>query len=184
MMKSPRDHFRKALPKTLEQIVAHARLKVLILGPGRSGGLTYKKRCEVRDAIINLGHSADFYEDLWNPPALAASGLNLSVVEVVQASSYDYIVCLMASAGAIGEVHDMAREKKLAARMLICLDERHKGGYSAKGVLRIFEGLNGKVDWYKDPVDMRRCHLATRILDQIRKVAEAKQWELALGRRS
>jgi hypothetical protein len=102
-------------------------------------------------------------------------------VELLQANAYDYIVCLMAGPGAIGEVHDFAKHRKLAHKMMICIDACHKGGYSAHGTLRIFEGWNGKVDWFSSPSDIEGCLLATRVLDQIQKAAEGKQYIIANG---
>jgi len=165
----------------IKEIQGRISLKILILGPGPNGGIVYKKRCELREQINGLGHNADFCEDVWKPQVLAASGLNLSVAEFLLAKSYDYIVCLMASPGSIGEVHDFAREQTLASKMMVCVDCRHRDGYSAHGVLRIFEGLNGRIDWFQSPKDLQRCHLAGRVLDQIKKLAESKQWEIANG---
>jgi hypothetical protein len=84
----------------------------------------------------------------------------------------------MVSPGAIGEVHDFAKTRHLACKMMVCVDEQHKDGYSAGGALRIFEGLNGKLDWFKAPQDLTECHLATRVLRQVEKAREAKCWEL------
>jgi len=164
----------------LREIDNRIRLRVMILGPGKEGGKIYEKRCEIRERIKSLGHVADFCEDVWKPRVLASSGLNLAVAEFLQARAYDYIVCLMDSPGAIGEVHDFARDKKIAHKMLICLDKKHKKGYSAQGVIRIFEGRNGKMDWFKNPTDLTSCHLAGRVTTQIKKLAEAEQWELAV----
>jgi hypothetical protein len=161
--------------------VMRARLKILIFGPGESMEELYAKRCELRDKLTKLGHDARFPEDIWTPEVLARTGLNLMVAELAQAYSFDYIVCLMVSPGSIGEVHDFGKNKSLAGKMMICIDSRHKDGYSAKGVLRIFEGYNGKIDWFDQPRDIRECHLATRVLEQVVKVAEAKQWEIAQG---
>lgn len=157
------------------------RLKVLILGPGTSGGDIYEKRCQIRDLLNRLGHEAHFCEEVWTPEILERSGLNLAVAEYVQALAYDYVICLMASPGSIGEVHDFATEKKIAVKMMICVDEKHRGGYSAKGVLSIFEGYNGKLDWFLYPTDITECHLSKRVVEQIQKVADRKQWELAKG---
>lgn len=180
---SPKSNRRgRQISTAISKIEHPARLKILILGPSKkNGGDVYVKRCEIRKRVRALGHTADFCEDVWKPEILAATGLNLSVAEFLQARAYDYIVCLMASAGSIGEVHDFARDKRLAAKMTICVDRRHKRGYSAQGVLRIFEGLHGKIDWFKSPADIKRCHLASRVLDQIKKLAEGKQWEIATG---
>ena len=162
-------------------MAAQVRLNILIWGPAPSDSAMYTKRCHIRDLLRSEGHNVDFCEDVWTPETLSRSGLNISVAEFLQAKCVDYILCLMASPGSTGEVHDFARNKKFAGKMMICIDRCHKRGYSAQGVIRIFEGYNGKLDWFQSPRDIRDCHLATRVLDQIRKVAEAKQWELATG---
>jgi hypothetical protein len=174
------------LPKDIltaaaEDIKRQAELKVLIWGPGSSGGDLYTKRCELRKHLQKFGHEVVFSEDVCAPDTPVRSGLNLTVAEFLQAKAYDYIVCLMASPGSIGEVHDFAKIKKFARKMMICIDSCHKSGYSTQGTIRIFEGFNGKVDWFENPTDLSECHLATRVLDQIHKVTEARQWELATG---
>lgn len=169
------------LTSVAEDIKRRAKLKVLMWGPGPSGGELYTKRCELREYLKKLGHEAVFSEDILASDTLMRSGLNLSVAEFLQAREFDYIVCLMASPGSIGEVHDFAKNKKFAKKMMICIDSSHKNGYSAHGTIRIFEGLHGKIDWFESPTDIRDCHLATRVLEHIQKVAEAKQWEIAMG---
>ena len=177
---------RGALPADLvggimKDLTRQSKLLILLWGPGTSGGELYMKRCEIKDALIRLGHVVHFSEEIWTPDILAQSGLNISVAEFLQAKAYDYIVCMMSSPGAIGEVHDFARFPRLARRMMICVDSIHEAGYSAKGVLRIFEGHNGRLDWFKSPTDIKECHLATRVLSQVSKVAEARQWIVATG---
>jgi len=169
------------LVEAAHDITKRSKLKLLIWGPGASGGAIYKKRCEIRDQLKRLGHQADFSETVWNPQKLRASGLNLSVAEYIQARAYDYIICIMASPGAIGEVHDFSKDKKLASKMMICVDDIHRSGYSALGALHIFEGLNGKLDWFENPIDIDKCYLSGRVLQQIQNVFEAKQWELVRG---
>ncbi len=164
-----------------EDIKRRARLKVLIWGPGVSGGDIYDKRVQVRDQLTRLGHEAHFSEEVWTPNALSRSGLNLTVAEFIQAMVYDYIICFMSSPGSIGEVHDFAKNKKLAPKMMICIDRCHQSGYGAQGAIRIFEGFHGKVDWFEYPKDISDCHLSTRVLEHIVKVAESKQWEIANG---
>jgi len=169
------------LESAVRDLRNRARLKLLIWGPGPAGGSLYRKRCEIRDRLNQLGHLAQFSEEVCTAASLASSGLNLTVMELLQAHAYDYIVCLMASPGSIGEVHDFAKSRKLAGKMMICVDQNHKRGYTAQGTLRIFEGCNGRVDWYSNPRDIDECCLATRVLEQVQKVAEAKQWVIANG---
>jgi hypothetical protein len=156
-------------------------LRILIFGPGPSYSEFHAKRLEIREKLERLGHVVHFGEDVCTPDLLLRTGLNLSVAELLQARNYDYIVSLMVSPGTIGEVHDFAGRREFATRMLICIDANHQSGYSAHGVLRRFEGHNGRIDWFKYPIDLTDCHLATRVLDQIQKVAENKHWEQAVG---
>lgn len=162
-----------------EKMKGLTRLKVLVFGPGPGGGDIYRKRCEVRDRLRRLGHTAHFGEEICKTDALKASGLNVSVGEYIAACGYDYIVILMTSPGSIGEAHDFARNRRLANKMMICVDQQHRVGYSAQGIVRQFEGLNGKMDWFDNPRDIVECHLSTRVLEQVQKLAEHKQWEVA-----
>jgi hypothetical protein len=180
-------HITSSNVNTMDSILAAARdiadrthLRILLWGPSDLSVSVGKKRLEIRDSLRALGHDAHLGEDLWTAE-LKACGLNLSVVELLQAQEFDYILVLMDSVGAVGEVHDFARIRSLASKMMICVDHEHQKGYCAQGVLRIFEGHNGKLDWFIKPDDIDQCNLATRVLSQIAKVAEAKQSILALG---
>ena len=157
-------------------------LNVLIFGPGPSDNEIYKKREEIRDKIIELGHIAYFGEECCSLEQLSSNGLNLTVAEYVLAKNFDYIICLMASPGSIGEVHDFAKDKEIAIKMMICIDKDHNEGYSAHGTLRIFQGYNGKIDWFEYPKDIIECHLKTRVVYQIENVAQTIQWEFAKSR--
>jgi len=108
--------------------------------------------------------------------------LNLTVAEFLMAKNFDYVICLMDSPGSIAEVHDFAKIPNIASKMMICVDIDNSEGYSAH-TLRIFEGYNGKIDWFEKPKDILECHLKTRVIDQIQKVAESRQWEIATGSR-
>lgn len=174
------------LPQDIMQMAAQVlnrqtRLTIVVLGPGESGGDIYEKRCALRDALVGRGHEAYFLEDVLTPEVLTASGLNLSVAEYMIAMQADYVVCLMTSPGAIGEVHEFAGKRDLACKMMVCIDNRHQDGYSAHGILRVFEGLHGRIDWFEYPADIRDCHLSTRVMNQIQKVVESKQSELVIG---
>jgi hypothetical protein len=174
------DNYQLFAPIVKHKLEAANRppLRILVWGPGPSGGELYLKRVQIRDWLARLGHAAVFSEDTTSPRQLTAGGLNLTIEEFLQATSCDYIVCLMASPGAIGEVHDFAKRRKIACKMMVCVDANHRDGYSAKGALGIFEGFNGKLDWFKNPEDLTSCQLATRVVQQVEKTADAKHWEL------
>jgi hypothetical protein len=103
------------------------------------------------------------------------------VEEIIRAKGYDYIICLMTSPGTIGEFHLFAPHKELASKMLTCVDQQHKGGFIAQTLIPVYEGHNGKMDWFEYPNDIKECHLATRILEQINNVAQMKQFVLVTG---
>lgn len=172
---------QRILIAAAEELKRRVVLRVLIFGPAPSNSDIYAKRLQIRNLLEKLGHVVHYGEDVCTPDILFKTGLNLSVAELIQARKYDYIVVLMTSPGTIGEVHDFAGKREFATRMMICVDAQHQLGYSGQGILRIFEGLNGKIDWFRYPIDVTDCHLASRILDQVAKVAESKHWELAVG---
>ncbi len=159
------------------EIHLRSTLRILVWGPSASGGDLYEKRVQIKQRLELLGHTVHFSEDVWTSEHLKRSGLNITVAEYIQASCYDFIVCLMASAGSIAEVHDFAKERAFAGKMMICADASHKSGYSANGALTIFEGMNGKLDWFTNPTDLIECHLTGRVLEHVEKVRSAKQWE-------
>jgi hypothetical protein len=87
----------------------------------------------------------------------------------------------MSSPGTFGEFHLFAPHKELASKMLTCVDQQHKGGFIAQTLIPVYEGHNGKMDWFEYPNDIKECHLATRILEQINNVAQMKQFVLVTG---
>lgn len=159
-------------------ILNKSKLKVLIFGPGNTGDELYKKRCEIKEKLISLGHEALFPEEILNEDVLK-SGLNLTTYELLMASDSDYIVCLMTSPGSIAEALDFGKKKEIAGKMMICIDQSHSQGYIANGFIPIFQGLNGNIFWFEDPNDLTECHLATKVLSQIDNVYQVKQWELS-----
>ncbi len=176
----PADEHEKLLTLTTRDIVYRSRLSVLIWGPSEHGDKDfYEKRVQIRDRLRELGHQADFSEDILTSDALVAGGINLSVAELIQARGYEHIVCIMSSPGSIGEVHDFCRIPEIAHKMTICINEEHFSGYSGQGILRIFAGHHGRIEEFKFPNDITECHLLKRVADHIQKCAEAKQDQIA-----
>jgi len=70
----------------IEDMKKKGSLKVLIFGPGSSGGDVYVKRKEIRDQIRVLGHNthdAYFGEELCNPKKLAANGFKFDSCRIL-----------------------------------------------------------------------------------------------------
>jgi hypothetical protein len=176
----PTEEHEKLKTLTAQSLIARSPLSVLIWGPGEQGDKDlYGKRVQIRDKLRELGHDAEFSEDLITPDVIGVGGINLSVAELLQAREYEYIVSIMGSPGSIGEVHDFCHNPEIAHKMTICINEEHLSGYSAQGVLRIFEGNHGRIEKFKFPDDITGCHLLTRVVNQVTKCAEAKQDQIA-----
>lgn len=178
--KQPTEEHETLKRLTAQSLIDRSYLSVLVWGPGKQGDKDfYRKRVQIRDKLKELGHKAEFSEDILTPSVIEAGGINLSVAELLQAREYEYIVTIMSSPGSIGEVHDFCHMPKIAHKMMICINEEHLSGYSAQGVLRIFEGNHGRIEKFKFPDDITDCHLLTRVVNQVMKCAEAKQDHIA-----
>jgi len=163
-----------------ELFTRKSELNIVIWGPRPSNDpeikKLYLKRIQIQQKIVELGHNAVLGEEDKLVNKLQQSGLNLFCAEFIEANNADYIVCFMASPGSIGEVHDFAM--KFTNKMMICMNSKYYKGYSGQGILAAFEGKNGKMDWFKHPDDIDGCHLAGRVIKQIKQVNQAKQYEL------
>lgn len=176
----PTEEHEKLKKLTVQSLMDRSRLSVLVWGPGGQGDKNiYKKRVQIRDKLQELGHEAEFSEDILTPSVIGGGGINLSVAELLQVKGYEYIVTIMDSPGSIGEVHDFCHMPEIAHKMTICINKEHLSGYSGQGVLRIFEGNHGHVEKFKSPDDITGCHLLGRVVDQVEKCAEAKQDHIA-----
>jgi hypothetical protein len=163
-----------------EQFMRKSELNIVIWGPRFSNDPVikklYAKRIQIQQKIVELGHTAVLGEEDKLVNKLQQSGLNLFCAEFIEANHADYIICFMASPGSIGEVHDFAM--KFTEKMMICINSEYYKSYSGQGILAAFEGKNGKLDWFKHPEDIDGCHLAGRVIKQIKQVNQAKQFEL------
>lgn len=178
--KQPTEEHETLKRLTAQSLIDRSRLSVLVWGPVEQGDKDlYRKRILIRDKLKELGHKAEFSEDILTPSVIEAGGLNLSVAELLQAREYEYIIIIMGSPGSIGEVHDFGHMSEIAHKMTICINEEYLSGYSAQGVLRIFEGNHGRIEKFKFPDDITGCHLLTRVVNQVAKCAEAKQDHIA-----
>ena len=176
----PAEEHEKLKRLTAQSLIDRSRLSVLVWGPGEQGDKDlYEKRVQIRDKLQELGHKAEFSEDILTPSVIRAGGINLSVAELLQAREYEYIVTIMVSPGSIAEVHDFCHMPEIAHKMTICINKEHLSGYSGQSVLRIFKGNHGHIEKFKFPDDIIDCHLLGRVVDHVEKCAEAKQDQIA-----
>ena len=178
--KQPTDEHETLKRLTTQSLRDRSRLSVLIWGPGEEGDKDlYGKRIQIRNKLQELGHEAEFSENILTPSVIRAGGINLGVAQLLQAREYEYIVTILGSPGSIAEVHDFCHMPEIAHKMTICINEEHLSGYSGQSVLPIFEGNHGRIEKFKFPDDITGCHLLKRVVDQVEKCAAAKQDQIA-----
>lgn len=161
--------FRPKYLKVLEEI-AKIRLFVLVWGPGPKGGKVYEKRIQILNELRGqpAKHAALLSEEIDSLDP--APDFPTNVRERIQAQQADLLVVLQSSPGSIGEVHDIAADLQIASKMLIFIDERHMGGYSATGALSVLKGLYNNVRTYNES-DLERCVL----LEEVRRQVQLRQ---------
>lgn len=184
-LKGPDD----VVESVISDLKNRSRLKIAVLGPGEPNREAdpyitdcYAKRCQIKEELNRLGHRAEFYEDFVDADDLKSKGVNLAAFEIKYAKSeYESIVILPQSYGSFGEFLDFAGVNELRSRMVVCVDKRHKNGYSLRGHTTPFQGGGGKIIEFTYPEDLHKCHLKDMILEYIQMVSELKQLEYAKG---
>jgi len=152
-------------------------LSVMILGPGEGDDLRYKKRVDIRNALVDRGHAAFFPEE---DEALARDAPSLRLAEVLEAIAVDVVLILRASHGSVAELSDLGPHSRIAQRMLVFVEEGTEEAYSSRGVTRELDTLHGRVYWYRYPEDILSCDLLGRAVRYVTLV-QYQRFVAALG---
>jgi hypothetical protein len=161
-----RDRFLEARARFLEQRESIS-LSVLVWGQHpKSTSEVGKKRREIKQELIDLGHYAVFSEEL----AVQGAYVSHKVDELAQAHAADVIIALIEdSLGALGETHEFGPYPDIAPKFFVLAPSKYQHDYSGLGILRDLTGY-GKVHWYKPP-DLKACKVldaAVRHVETIR----------------
>ena len=113
-----------------------------------------KKRRQIRQELIELGHYVVFSEEL----AVEGAYVSQKVDELAQAHAADVIIALIEDApGALGETHEFGPYPDIAPKFFVLAPTRYQQDYSGLGILRDLPGY-GRVHWYKPP-DLKACRV-------------------------
>lgn len=140
-----RARFLDAYKRCLEE-AGKFPLSILVWGQNpRAETALARKRKEIQDKLISLGHNAMFSEDI----SIDGDGLSDKTKEFAQAQAAHLILILIeGSPGAQGEAHDVCNHPELAPKVHILIPKEYRGGYSAKGPIQDLERMFGNVYWY------------------------------------
>lgn len=142
-------------------------LNVVVWGKNpKSRSEVARKRKEIKQELLKLGHYAVFSEEL----AVEGAYVSQKVDELAQAHAADVIIDLIEdSPGGLGEAHDFGPYRDIAPKFLVLAPTKYQDSYSGMGILRDLTGY-GKVHWYK-PADLTACRVleaAVRHVETIR----------------
>lgn len=133
-----------------------------------------KKREDIRQTLIELGHNAMFSEEFTD----ADKGLSESSKELAQALAVHLIIILLEEApSATGELHEFFQHRDLFSKLYVLLPQRLSRTYTAQGPLRLIEELHNGVYWYKDN-EVPNCNVLTKAVRR----AEALREHIASAR--
>ena len=163
---------RKRFEARYEAFIKEAQeisLSILVWGPNpQSDSPVAKKRIEIREELIKLGHNAMFSEDL----SLQTDNLSEKSKEFAQALAAHLIIILVEDApGASAEAHDFCNHPDLAPKVYVMIPKKYMQGYSAQGAIKDLSDGYGGVHWYEDE-DLGICNVRKQAVIR----AEARRW--------
>lgn len=124
-----------------------------------------KKRKEIKQELIKLGHNVVFSEEL----AVEGAYISLKAYELADAHAADVIIALVEDSAALSETHEFGPYRNIAPKFLVLAPTKYQDSYSGMGILQDLTGY-GKVHWYK-PSDLTACRVletAVRHVETIR----------------
>jgi len=155
--------------KKVEKQIADTALSILVWGPGEqsSDKLLYQTRRKIRDGLRHQGNAAIFSEEIANS---TKQELPVTLSELAQAISADFIVVLMASWGALSEIEEYGRDPEIASKMLILLPEESRGGFTEQAILE--KGFQGVV--YFNKSELENYSLVDKVIEKLPALKCAK----------
>lgn len=165
--------------KTLiENQLKDTRLEILVFGPAVDPPSSdpyvaslQVKRKEIKQRLIDEGHSAAFGEDVVDP-SLSAHLADPLVQEIVAMRAADLIIVLVGSPGAIAEATTIARDKELCGKAGFYCFEDHKAGLVVQHLQ--FMANYGATCQLVSLAEVQACNLTGAVLEKVRAVQIGK----------
>lgn len=149
--------------------VSKVPVSVLLWGPGiDSQHPIYPVRAALRTELRKNGHAAFFSEELWDP----TSSHSIRIQQLAQAQNFDVVVSIPCTPGSIGEVHDFAADRRIAAKMLVFLNSSYLNGYSPQSLQALSTLISCRIEYYPNESDTSVIMEVT--MDTVQRVRELK----------
>jgi len=155
--------------KNIEKQIVDTALSILVWGPGDQSPdkLLYQTRCKIRNELRRQGNAAIFSEEIANS---TMQEFPVTLSELAQAISADFIVVLMASWGALSEIEEYGRDPEIASKMLILLPEESRGGFTEQAIFE--KGFHGVV--YFNKRELENHSLVDKVIEKLPALKCAK----------
>jgi hypothetical protein len=164
--------------KLIDEQLKSTRLEILVFGPAIDPPSTdahiaslQAKRRQIKQKLIDGGHSAAFGEDVVNTslPAYLADPL---LQEIVAMRAADLIIVLVGSPGSIAEATMICGDRELCGKAeFYCFDE-HSGGLVVRHLKHM--EAHGATCKLVSLAEVQACHLTASVLERVRAVQVGK----------
>lgn len=174
---------RTTLAKTIGTLIASGvssvQLDILVFGPQVTTMSTdprtlslQKKRMQIKDELISLGHNAKYAEELVDPTLTGPDG-NAMFQELLIMESYDLVINVVDSPGSIVEATMIAGQPAIAQKSALFMDGNYVGGLVHSTCLQAAE-FGAHYQNYVYPTDLDDCHLLGFVLNRVRITQKKK----------
>jgi hypothetical protein len=120
-------------------------IAVLLWGPAPNNPDPLTEiRLSLRKELRRQHHLAMLSEDLCD----LDSSHSLRVQELIQAQEFDLVVSLPVTPGSIAELHDIAVDTRVRAKLLVFVCEDHLGGYSVQSLMAVSTVISMELHTY------------------------------------
>jgi hypothetical protein len=142
---------------------------VLLWGPGiDSNSPLGPVRADLRTKLRNLGHAAFYSEELCD----VELPLSTRLQELAQAQEFELVVSIPCTPGSIAEIHDFAADRRIHAKILAFLNERHLSGYGAQSLAVLQTVISCRIEYY--PNENQTGVIADLTLIEVQRIRELK----------
>jgi hypothetical protein len=164
--------------KLIEDHLKSTKLDILVFGPAvdppskdpHVASLQVKRK-DIKQTLIDEGHSAAFGEDVVNS-TLPAPISDPLLQEIVAMRAADLIIVLVGAPGAIFEAATIAREKELCGKAQFYCFEDHKDGLVVRHLQ--YMSAHGATCRLVSLAEVQACKLKAVVLEKVRAVQVGK----------
>ncbi|MDE3088870.1 MAG: anti-sigma factor [Chloroflexota bacterium] len=174
--------FFKPVFESFQSVASRTPLVIMLWGPRLRSPHWSRKRMDVRDALLGLGHSVFFSEQLGVPVAAVAK----KGIEFLQSETADLIVVIQPSYDIVGGVRHFVELRVVDSKMVLFIDASAPDEKIYQRAIRELQAHYNNVDTYTAPEDGGLGNLLRKVVEKVslfqmvkyRAIQNARNWGL------